>query len=69
MKVKFLPTTLAGKIVHVMEESAEVILAVSKIHRFGLDNEHPDTKESNRAALKREMRDLKFAITRLEKVL
>lgn len=69
MKVKFLPLTLSGKIAHVEEESAEVIAIVAKIHRFGLESEHPDTKETNRAALKREMRDLKFAITTLEKIL
>ena len=69
MKVKYLPTTLSGKIAHVEEESSEVISIIAKIHRFGLESEHPDTKEPNRAALRREMRDLKFAITRLEKIL
>jgi hypothetical protein len=71
MKAAYLPTTRAGKLIHVMEESAEVIREIAKIQRFGLDNTNPDSpkKETNRQALLREMHDLKFAISRLEKVL
>lgn len=69
MKVQFLPITLQGKIAHVMEECGEVQVAIGKAIRFGLDNHHPVTKETNRAAILREMRDLRMAISRLEKVL
>ena len=69
MKVKFLPATLQGKAIHVVEECAEVQVAIAKAMRFGLDNAHPETKESNRSAILRELRDLRLAIARLEKIL
>lgn len=71
MKAQYLPTTRAGKLIHVTEECAEVIREICKIERFGLDNVNPDSikKETNRQAVLREMHDLKFAISRLEKAL
>ena len=40
------------------EECAEVIQAVSKIRRFGIDNEKPGTSYNNRAHLEEEIGDL-----------
>lgn len=40
------------------EECAEVIQAISKINRFGLDAKHPDRVESNREHLTEEIGDL-----------
>lgn len=43
-----------------VEECAEVICVVQKIHRFGEDNYHPDdpTKTPNKELLRREMADV-----------
>jgi NTP pyrophosphatase (non-canonical NTP hydrolase) len=40
------------------EEAAEVIQAVSKIRRFGIDNAKPGTDYSNRAHLEEELGDM-----------
>jgi len=40
------------------EEAAEVIQAVSKIRRFGVDNSKPDTDYTNRAHLEEELGDM-----------
>lgn len=40
------------------EEAAEVIQAVSKIRRFGIDNAKPGTNYSNREHLEEEIGDL-----------
>jgi NTP pyrophosphatase (non-canonical NTP hydrolase) len=40
------------------EECAEVIQAISKISRFGLDAKHPDRVETNREHLEEEVGDL-----------
>jgi NTP pyrophosphatase (non-canonical NTP hydrolase) len=40
------------------EECAEVIQAVSKVNRFGLDNTKPGTEYSNREHLEEELGDL-----------
>ena len=40
------------------EEAAEVIQAVSKIRRFGVDNSKPGTDYTNRAHLEEELGDM-----------
>ena len=40
------------------EECAEVIQAVSKVRRFGIDNAKPNTKYTNREHLEEEIGDL-----------
>jgi NTP pyrophosphatase (non-canonical NTP hydrolase) len=40
------------------EECAEVIQAISKIRRFGIDNSKPGTEYSNRAHLEEELGDV-----------
>lgn len=40
------------------EEAAEVIQAVSKIRRFGIDNEKPGKNQSNREHLEEELGDM-----------
>ena len=55
------------QLVCVMEECAEVSIAASKILRFGPNNWHPEsaTRETNTAALRREVADLVEALTDL----
>lgn len=48
------------------EECAEVIQAVSKISRFGLDNKKPGKPKTNREHLEEELGDLLAMITLLE---
>jgi len=52
------------QLIRVMEEAAELILAASKILRFGPYNWHPKdpTKETNVAAFRRERNDLVEAL-------
>jgi len=43
------------------EECAEVIVAISKIKRFGLNNRHPLSGKHNSQALVDEMKDVQSA--------
>ena len=45
------------------EECAEVIQAMSKIFRFGLHNENPYSKETNKEQLEKELDQLMAMIT------
>jgi hypothetical protein len=54
-------------LIKLIEECSEVQHALCKIERFGLDNYHPVTKESNRLWITEEIADLKFAIENFEK--
>jgi NTP pyrophosphatase (non-canonical NTP hydrolase) len=42
----------------IQEECAEVIQAISKVMRFGIDSEHPVTKITNKEHLEEELGDL-----------
>lgn len=48
------------------EECAEVIQAISKVHRFGLDNYKPGKPKTNREHLEEELGDLLAMIDILE---
>lgn len=48
------------------EECAEVIQAISKINRFGIDNSKPGTTKSNKNHLEEEIGDLLAMIEILE---
>jgi hypothetical protein len=53
-------------LIKLIEECSEVIQVLCKIDRFGLDSFHPETKESNRLQIARELCDLKLAIINYE---
>ena len=44
------------------EEAAEVIQAVSKIRRFGWDNSHPESNQTNLEHLEEELGDMQAMI-------
>lgn len=67
MQEKYLPKDLPGKYVHLTEECAEVIKALSKIQRFGLLSVDPKTGVRNVDALEFEMADLKRAFSRIKR--
>lgn len=56
-----------------IEECGEALAAAGKCVRFGMDSWNPlapeDQRETNRVWLKRELRDLKEAIERVEGIL
>lgn len=65
---RYLPTTADGRLAHLTEECGEVLQAVGKTLRFGLDKHNPELsisqpQETNRAWLTRELLDLQQAIT------
>lgn len=64
---QFLPQDFHGKLIHVAEECAEIILEISKILRFGPLNYNPKNKRRDRniEALFRECDDLIQVIGRL----
>src|SRR5262249_54867179 len=70
---RYLPMTLPNKLAQLAEEAGEVVAAVGKTLRFGLDSENlelPDNvRETNRNWLKREIEDLKRAISKVEEFL
>jgi hypothetical protein len=49
-------------LVILQEEAAEVIHAISKIHRYGIDNSNPITGESSIETLHKELGDLQCMI-------
>ena len=60
------PKTLAGKLGYLVEECAEVLAAVGKTQRWGLESFNPEVppenRETNREWILREMLDLERAI-------
>jgi len=51
------------------EECGEVIQAISKIHRFGINNKRPGQSETNKTRLKAENNDLILALEEVAKLL
>lgn len=69
MDSKYLPSDETGKIIHLMEECAEVTQACAKVLRFGWSSFHPYNLEilgDNKHQLFNEMKDLKGVMKRLE---
>jgi hypothetical protein len=66
MHAEFLPTDLAGKLGKLTEECGEVLAAVGKTQRFGLDSVNPlipaDQRVTNKDWLLAELADLEHAI-------
>lgn len=67
MKPEYEPKTVAQKLGYLVEECGEVLAAVGKTQRWGLDSVNPelptDQQETNRMWIMRELRDLQRAIT------
>ncbi|WP_439357950.1 hypothetical protein [Bradyrhizobium sp. DASA03007] len=73
MNPKYLPTTVDGKTVRVVEESGEVVEVIGrclrifgKIGRFGLDSTSPGGGPNNAAMFLSELADLRHAISQVE---
>ena len=68
MDKRLLPKTPVGRLLHVMEESSEVIKAICKLSRFGPVAFDDDTKITydNVSMLSDELEDLRMAITRVQ---
>jgi NTP pyrophosphatase (non-canonical NTP hydrolase) len=49
-------------LIKLIEECSEVIKALCKADRFGLDDHNPVTKETNRDAINSEIADVQLAI-------
>jgi NTP pyrophosphatase (non-canonical NTP hydrolase) len=62
MDEKYLPKTTPKKLAHLIEECGEVMHAVGKALRFGLDKSLHPHGESNREWILRELDDLQLAI-------
>jgi hypothetical protein len=72
MNPKLLPAAddLGGNISRIVEESGEVLQAIGKIDRFGLDSYHPRKGGLNNAAhMLSELADLRHAISVTEALL
>jgi len=71
MTPEYLPQTIDKTLSHLIEEMGEVQKCVGKIQRFGWESYNPlvdvEDRETNKEALIRELKDLKFCIIRLEK--
>lgn len=57
----------AERLAILAEECGEIVQIVSKALRHGLDFHHPDTGETNRAAIMREIGDLNAICARMVK--
>lgn len=71
MDTRYLPTTLDGKIARYLEEIGETLQVLGKIGRNGMVAQDPYTgiAYDNRAALRREIKDLQDAAERLDSAL
>ena len=71
MKPQYEPTTLEQKLGYLVEECGEVMAAVGKSIRWGIESFNPELpaeeRETNRDWILRELQDLKGAISRVEK--
>lgn len=60
-------TSNSSEALHILqEECAEVIQAISKINRFGIENLKPGTEKNNRQHLEEEIGDLLAMVEILE---
>ena len=66
MKKQYMPITELQKLGYLVEECGEVMAAVGKTIRWGLDSSNPELpeqeRETNRDWILRELKDLKDAI-------
>lgn len=71
MKPQYRPITLGQKLGYLVEECGEVLAAVGKTQRWGLESFNPEpgaSRETNREWILRELSDLEIAcaIVRVE---
>lgn len=70
MDSRFIQPGVGQALSRLVEEAGEVLAAAGKTQRFGLDSVNPllpiEQQETNRDWLKRELSDLKDAISKLE---
>lgn len=74
MKKRYEPKNIKQKLGYLVEECGEVMAAVGKSIRWGLDSWNPEipltkSPEKNRDWIKRELKDLRRAIRYVEKIL
>lgn len=66
MKKEYMPVTLDQKLGYLVEECGEVLAAVGKTQRWGLESTNPELppneRETNREWILRELVDLELAI-------
>jgi NTP pyrophosphatase (non-canonical NTP hydrolase) len=64
MKPEYYPNTIEQKLGYLVEECGEVLAAVGKTQRWGLDSFNPEpgaSRETNRNWIQRELSDLENA--------
>ena len=70
MHLEYVQDGLDQALIHTTEECSEVIMAITKIQRFGLysynPNLPPELRKTNKEDLLNELDDMKHAIERLE---
>lgn len=70
MKIEYLPKTTEQKLGKLVEECGEVLAAIGKTQRWGLESTNPELpeekRETNRHWILREIEDLKEAIRIVE---
>jgi NTP pyrophosphatase (non-canonical NTP hydrolase) len=70
MNLKFIRPGVKQAMARFVEECGEVLAAVGKTQRFGLDSVNPllprEQQETNRKWVQRELKDLRDALNRLE---
>jgi len=72
MKPQYEPRNTKAKLGYFVEECGEVLAAVGKTQRWGLESRNPEpgaSQETNRQWILRELQDLKGAIARVETAL
>ena len=65
MKPEYFPKTVDTKLSYLVEECGEVLAAVGKAKRFGLESRNPELgsdSETNRPWILRELADLQYAV-------
>lgn len=71
MKPQYEPKTTEQRLGYLVEECGEVLAAVGKAQRWGLESTNPELppekREENQDWILRELKDLRGAIARVEK--